>query len=130
MEKLYLSRRNIVTLLEKLDRVRDGESSPCTIIKSDHAHPVYPQSMRRIAASAVESGDQYFTGVSQRLNLSRTTLTFLLDHLDKQLDSKAELNGMLVMAVPDEKYYVNRDGANITPVGDVSPASLKKIMGQ
>ncbi|MBI1890487.1 MAG: hypothetical protein HYS18_07575 [Burkholderiales bacterium] len=126
MEKLYLSRRNIVTLLEKLDRVREGESSPCTIIKSDHAHPVYPQSIRRIAVTAAETGDQYFPGVSQRLNLSRATLTLLLDHFDKQVDSKVELNGMLVTAVHDDKYYVDRDGGNITPIGHVSPPPLKK----
>lgn len=33
MKKLKLSRRNLLTLLSKLDRVRNGESSQCTIIK-------------------------------------------------------------------------------------------------
>lgn len=35
MKTIVLSRRNLLTLLSKLDRVRDGEESACTLIKSD-----------------------------------------------------------------------------------------------
>lgn len=42
MQTLYLTRRNLLTLLSKLDRVRAGEQSKCTLIKQDTAHPIYP----------------------------------------------------------------------------------------
>ena len=84
MEKLYLSQRNITTLLQKLDRVRNGETSPCTLIKNDTGHPVYPQTLRRVAVTAVEDGDQYFPGVSPRLRVTRATLLSLLTRLEER----------------------------------------------
>ena len=60
MEQVYLSRRNLLTLLSKLDRnkVAPG-SSACTIVKSDNAHPKFSQSMTDIAVTAVEDKDYY-----------------------------------------------------------------------
>jgi hypothetical protein len=59
MERVYLSRRNLLSLLSKLDRVKAGESSTCTLIKSDNVHPVYPQTMPEIEVVAVEDEDYY-----------------------------------------------------------------------
>jgi hypothetical protein len=59
MEQIYLSRRNLQTLRNKLDRTKAGDPSRCTIIKCDTAHPVYPQSMKEIAVTAVEDEDYY-----------------------------------------------------------------------
>lgn len=59
MEQIYLSRRNLLTLLNKLDRVKAGEHSFCTIVKSDNVHEKYPQSMSHIAVTAVEDEDYY-----------------------------------------------------------------------
>jgi hypothetical protein len=42
MQQLYLTRRNLLTLLSKLDRVRRGETSACTLVKQDTLHPIYP----------------------------------------------------------------------------------------
>lgn len=126
MGKLYLSRRNIGLLLEKLDSIRDGEASSCTIIKNDYAHPVYPQTLRRIAVTSVETMDQYFSAVSHRINLSRTTLLYLLAGLEKQTASEVEIGGMLVVAVPDEQYYAGHDASNAAPIGHVSPILGKK----
>lgn len=125
MEKLYLSRRNITTLLQKLDSVRDGEVSACTIIKNEFAHPVYPQTLRRIAVVAIEGPDQYLPGVSPRLHLSRPALLSLLDQLDKQTPGAIQSDGMEVFAVPDEKYYVDRDEADAMPVGDLVSAFIR-----
>jgi hypothetical protein len=59
MQQVYLSRRNLLTLLSKLDRVAlHGDSSACTIIKQDTVHPVYPCS-DVIAVTAVEDKDYY-----------------------------------------------------------------------
>jgi hypothetical protein len=125
VEKLYLSRRNLVTLLQKLDSLRDGESRSCTIIKNDHAHPVYPQTLRRVAVTAVEAEDRYFSAVSMRLNLSRATLTTLLAHLDQQTEGAVDVDGMRITAVPDERYYGAHE-ASFTPVGHVPSEPVKK----
>jgi hypothetical protein len=42
MERIYLTRRNLLTLLSKLDRVKLGDESACTLIKQDTTHPNYP----------------------------------------------------------------------------------------
>lgn len=73
---LYLSKRNLLTLLSKLERYENGEETKCAIIK--HANSLDPYCM----------------------------------------------NGMdscMVIAIPDEKYYVNR-----TP-GAVHERDLKNV---
>lgn len=57
MNHLYLSRRNLLTLLSKLDRVKAGESSACTLIKRDYLHKKYPQSPEEITITAIEDDD-------------------------------------------------------------------------
>lgn len=59
MEQIYLSRRNLLTLLSKLDRVKQGEISACTIIKRDNDNPKHSQSMKEIMVSAIEDEDYY-----------------------------------------------------------------------
>ena len=120
MEKLYLSRRDIATLLGKLDSVRNGEVSACTIIKNDTAHPVYPQTLRRIAVVATETEDRYMPGVSPRLHLSRAGLASLLCHIEQQPGGPIQLDGLAVYAVPDEQYYVDRSALDDAPVGDLA----------
>jgi len=56
---VYLSRRNLLTLLSKLDRDASGDSSACTIIKRDNQHPTYPQTMKEIEVVAVEDHKYY-----------------------------------------------------------------------
>lgn len=58
MQTLYLTRRNLLTLLSKLDRVRDGGQSFCTLLKADTTHPIYPCS-DRIKVIAVEDEAYY-----------------------------------------------------------------------
>ena len=41
-ERVDLSRRNLLALLSKLDRVKAGETSACTIVKHDDQHPKHP----------------------------------------------------------------------------------------
>jgi len=60
MEQVYLSRRNLLSLLSKLDRNKTAPgASACTIIKSDNAHPKYSQSMTDIAVTAIEDNEYY-----------------------------------------------------------------------
>jgi len=57
--QVYLSRRNLLTLLSKLDRAEGGENTFGTVIKSDIAHKQYPQSHDKIWVTAVEDADYY-----------------------------------------------------------------------
>lgn len=62
MEQVYLSRRNLMTLLAKLDSMKQGYFSLCTILKTDIAHQKYPCSMA-VAVTAVEDEDYYIDRV-------------------------------------------------------------------
>lgn len=59
MEQIYLSRKNLVTLLSKLDRVKAGETSLCSLIKRDNTHEKFPQSMPEIMVTAIEDDEYY-----------------------------------------------------------------------
>lgn len=56
---VVLSRRNLLTLLAKLDRTAAGDLSACAIIKRDNVHPTHPQSMKEILVQAVEDDIYY-----------------------------------------------------------------------
>ena len=125
MEKLYLSQRNLTALLEKLDAVRRGEASACTIIKNDTAHPVYPQTLRRISVIAVEEQNRYMPGVSPRLQLSRPMLMSLLNLIEEQSGGAILIGEVEVFAIPDGQYYADRDDAKTVPVGDLASAFIR-----
>lgn len=59
MERIFLSRKNLQALLSKLDRVKAGDHSFCTIIKRDNQHPTMAQSMDECQVTAVENEDYY-----------------------------------------------------------------------
>lgn len=59
--KLYLSRRNLLALLSKLDRDVAGEHTACTLIKVQQPSPAYQQTMKEIAVIAVQDDDYYGT---------------------------------------------------------------------
>lgn len=60
MEKVYVTRRNLLALLSKLDRNKQTPGvSHCTIVKQDTEHPVYPASTA-VMFTAVED-DAYYT---------------------------------------------------------------------
>jgi hypothetical protein len=58
MQRLYLTRRNLLTLLSKLDRRHEGGITACTIVKQDTKHPKYP-STDAVMVTAVEDADYY-----------------------------------------------------------------------
>ena len=58
--QLFLTRRNLLALLEKLDHVADGGDSACSIIKSDTEHPTHPMTgVSSVMVTAVEDSDYY-----------------------------------------------------------------------
>lgn len=58
MECVFLSRRNLLTLLSKLDRRKAGEKTEATIVKQDTIHPQFPCS-NVIAVVAVDDDEYY-----------------------------------------------------------------------
>jgi len=62
LDRIYLSRRNLLTLLSKLDRRGAGDQTYCTIIKYRNPAdpPEYQQTMDSIVVTAVED-DEYYT---------------------------------------------------------------------
>ena len=126
MEKLYLSRRNIVTLLEKLDTARAGQTSTCTIIKNDHAHGSFPQTMRRISVTAVEEGNSYTGGVSPRVRIARSNLSSLLAGVDGGAMPEITIDGLTVIAVDDSRYYDAAHSEKQSAIGHITNSLLKK----
>ena len=62
VEHVFLSRRNLLTLLSKLDRKTAGDTSTlCTIIKKDDTHAKYPQSCPMIVVTAIDDAEYYDT---------------------------------------------------------------------
>lgn len=63
LANVYLSRRNLLTLLSKLDRQRErrwsGAETMRTLVKRDDAHASYPQSHSMIFVIAVEDDEYY-----------------------------------------------------------------------
>lgn len=62
MNKIYLSRRNLLTLLSKLDRSERGEFTACCIIKNDTTNPRYPTT-EQTAIFAISDSAYYFDRV-------------------------------------------------------------------
>jgi hypothetical protein len=58
MQQVYLTRRNLLTLLSKLDRAKAGETTERTIVKTDVVHPVYPCS-DTLRITALEDAEYY-----------------------------------------------------------------------
>ena len=57
--KLYLSRRNLLALLSKLDRDAAGDDTACSLIKYQQKSPAYQQTMDSIMVIAVQDEDYY-----------------------------------------------------------------------
>jgi hypothetical protein len=57
---VHLTRRNLLSLLAKLDRHAEGEATFCTIVKCDTQHPKYPiKDANAVVITAVEDEDYY-----------------------------------------------------------------------
>lgn len=59
MNQLFLSRRNLLTLLSKLDRKSNGEETACTLIKHKNPLDKFTQTMNSISVTAVEDSEYY-----------------------------------------------------------------------
>jgi len=53
MEHVYLSKRNLLTLLSKLERLEKGEETFCAIIKYQNLQDPYCNSMDQVVVAAI-----------------------------------------------------------------------------
>jgi hypothetical protein len=126
--KVFLSKRNIQTLLNKLDRNKHGDGgSACTLIKCDNLHAKYPQTMTECAVTAVEkpedvyeSGGKYTSG---QIYLDREVLNRLLTPGETILcgltDGKVLCDDtLLVMSLEDNEYYSTRAPGEVHHLDD------------
>ena len=126
MHKVYLSKRNINSLLSKLDRnkITPG-SSACTIIKGDNKHRIYPQTARTIVVIATESESSFREhsidllylyldrNYLEKLSKSLATVLLPVHVIPNGLSNEIE-----ICAIQDEEYYTDRHP------GEVYPADL------
>jgi len=119
MHKVYLSKRNIHSLLSKLDRnkITTG-SSACTLIKGDNKHKVYPQTARTIVVTATESESSF----------KEHSIDLLYLYLDRNcLESLSKsllpvhvfpiFDEIEICAIQDEEYYTDRHLGEVYPAG-------------
>jgi hypothetical protein len=59
--KVYLSRRNLLTLLSKLDRKAAGDETACAIIKYQNQDDEFQQTMGDIMVIAISDEEAYST---------------------------------------------------------------------
>jgi hypothetical protein len=111
MHKVYLSRRNIQSLINKLDRVKTGDFSNCTIIKCDNLHAKYPQTMETCRVTAIEDGPKPPQG-EQQIFLARKELNTLLGGLDAM--AKTQVKGVLMELAPYDTDGIKR---LVSPIG-------------
>jgi hypothetical protein len=72
MERLYLSKRNLLTLLSKLERLEEGQNTVCAIVKYANTTDPYCNT----------------------------------------------IDGIVVIAIPDELFYVNRAPGLMHPLDE------------
>jgi hypothetical protein len=60
MERIYLSERNLRSLLNKIERFKQGDTTQCTIIKYANPLDPYCQTVEAIEVVAIPD-DRYYT---------------------------------------------------------------------
>jgi hypothetical protein len=109
--KVYLSRRNIQSLLNKLDRVKSGDFSNVTLIKCDNLHAKYPQTMEACRVTGVEKDeDPPLPQNDTQIHLTRSDLNNLLMDLASKTKpvTVLTLGDVAVYPLEDAEYYDTR----------------------
>lgn len=88
MQHVYLSRRNLITLLSKLDRKKVDSDIETYINKHDTKHPVYPQTDPFIKVTALED-EEYYTDRDPGI-FSDSTENGILEAVEKYNNSKGK----------------------------------------
>jgi hypothetical protein len=123
---LFLSRRNIETLLSKLDDLAAGNPTHCAIIKNDDRHPEFAQSYSSVlvAATEIDRAGGYNAGeLIHRVVLTRADLNTLRASLaaNPSPDFSAPMRSeppsapLDIYPVEDTLYYSERSPGWINP---------------
>ena len=67
IQQIYLTERNLLTLLIKLNKKRKGNKTKCTIVKNDNKHPKYPQTMEHCYVTVVEDENYYIDRIAGKI---------------------------------------------------------------
>jgi hypothetical protein len=118
--KVYLSRRNIQSLLNKLDRVKSGDFSNVTLIKCDNLHAKYPQTMEACRVTGVEKDENPALPQNDtQIHLTRSDLNILLMDLDsKKPGTVLTLGDVAVYPLEDAEYYETRAPGEVHHLDD------------
>lgn len=119
--KVYLSVRNVQTLLNKLARAEAGELTACTLIKHDNTHPVYPQTMALcgVRADPVDQTYYYCGPDGDGVCLSKATLEQMLEtHCTVTVTGEWPGIAIDVAVIPDTEYYIHRGAGQVHPSDD------------
>lgn len=67
---VFLSRRNLLALLSKLDRQENGEGTACSIIKFQNPLDEHQQSMKEIKVTAISDSVAYGNRIAGAMHLA------------------------------------------------------------
>lgn len=129
---VYLSRRNLLILLSKLDRASTSNTA-CSIIKSDNTHPKYPQDMSSLVVTAVENYDGYSNILPIVVYISRNDLNSLLMKLDVAKknngasDAYIKMKGIKIYAIEDDEYYAHREAGRMHHIDEARIAINEEV---
>jgi hypothetical protein len=82
---LYLSERNLRTLLSKVERYKAGEDTKCAIIKNANPLDPYCSTIDQVCVVAIPD-EQYYTGRDPGRMLKQDEPVFFRDYKDDSLD--------------------------------------------
>lgn len=99
--KIFLSRRNLMSLLSKLDRKARGEESACTLIKNDSSNARYKQTMKSIQVTAVEDAEYYYDRPPGEVHPSDEPKKYVLVKFSDNWADEFDVNGFFVSPLKD-----------------------------
>ena len=124
MQTVYLSRRNILTLLSKLDRQKAGEETACAIVKRQDRGSPYCMTVPVMLVGAAEPGcsAEYCTPHGTHfVILERHSLNDLLNGNIINVPPPAAMgDGVIVVPVSDEEMYANRSAGEMHPADEAN----------
>lgn len=85
-EQIFLSRRNLMTLLSKLDRAAAGDKTACTLVKFRIPTDPFVQTIDAIAVTAIEDAD-YYVGRGAGVMHPKDEVAIATHHYQCALDS-------------------------------------------
>lgn len=111
MKRVFVTQRNLKTLIAKLNAVAAGEQSFCTITKHDDTHPVYPQTDPVFTLTSVEEGLPARGDAFNQIYLRRKDMVEMLSALTEDVtrDFVDSVSNIQMTAIRDDEYYTDRE---------------------